>query len=36
MECIIGGCPLMFCDPVDVGHKCLRWWLQLQGRVPER
>jgi hypothetical protein len=24
----------MFCDPVDVGHKCMRWWLQRQGRVP--
>jgi uncharacterized protein len=31
---IVGGCPLMFCDPVDFGHKCMRWWLQRQGRVP--
>jgi hypothetical protein len=35
MECIVGGCPLMFCDPVDVGHRCMRWWLQRQGRVPK-
>ena len=35
LECIVGGCPLMFCDPVDVGHRCMRWWLQLQGRVPK-
>jgi uncharacterized protein len=32
--CIVGGGPLMFCEPVDVGHKCMRWWLQRQGRVP--
>ena len=31
---IVGGCPLMFCEPIDFGHKCMRWWLQRQGRVP--
>ena len=35
VECIVGGCPLMFCEPVDLGHKCMRWWLQRQGRVPK-
>jgi uncharacterized protein len=34
IDCIVGGCPLMFCDPVDFGHKCMKWWLQGQGRVP--
>jgi len=34
IDCIVGGCPLMFCDPVDVGHACMRWWLQRRGRVP--
>jgi predicted CoA-binding protein len=34
VECIVGGCPLMFSEPVDVGHKCMRWWLQRRGRVP--
>jgi predicted CoA-binding protein len=34
IECIVGGCPLMFCAPVDFGHRCMRWWLQRQGRVP--
>jgi predicted CoA-binding protein len=34
IDCIVGGCPLMFCEPVDVGHKCMKWWLQRQGRVP--
>jgi uncharacterized protein len=34
IRCIVGGCPLMFCEPVDVGHRCMRWWLQRTGRVP--
>lgn len=34
IACIVGGCPLMFCEPVDLGHRCMRWWLQRQGRVP--
>jgi predicted CoA-binding protein len=34
INCIVGGCPLMFCEPVDFGHKCMRWWLQLRGTVP--
>ena len=35
IDAIVGGCPLMFCEPVDIGHKCMRWWLQRQGRVPK-
>jgi predicted CoA-binding protein len=34
VSCIVGGCPLMFCEPVDFGHKCMRWWLQRRERVP--
>jgi predicted CoA-binding protein len=34
IECIVGGCPLMYCAPVDLGHRCMRWWLGRQGRVP--
>ena len=34
VECIVGGCPLMFCEPVDFGHRCMRWWLQHRGQVP--
>lgn len=30
---IVGGCPLMFCEPVDVAHRCIRWWLGLRGRI---
>ena len=31
---IVGGCPLMYCGNVDLGHRCFRWWLGLQRRVP--
>ena len=34
IQCIVGGCPLMYCEPVDLGHRCFRWWLRLSGRVP--
>src|SRR5262245_352252 len=34
IDCIVGGCPLMFCEPIDFGHKCMRWWLQRRGGVP--
>ena len=34
IQVIVGGCPLMFCEPVDFGHKCMKWWLQRRGRVP--
>jgi predicted CoA-binding protein len=28
---IAGGCPMMHCEPVDFGHKCMRWVLRLFG-----
>ena len=31
---IVGGCPLMYCQPVDAGHRFFRWWLRLWRRVP--
>jgi predicted CoA-binding protein len=34
VECIVGGCPLMYCEPVDLAHRCMRWWLARRGRVP--
>jgi len=34
ISCIVGGCPLMYCEPVDFGHRCIRWWLALQDRLP--
>lgn len=34
IRCIVGGCPLMYCEPVDVAHRCFRWWLGWWRRVP--
>jgi hypothetical protein len=34
IDCLVGGCPLMYCAPVDLGHRCMRWVLRWQGRVP--
>ncbi len=34
ISCIVGGCPLMYCAPVDPFHRCARWFLGLRGRVP--
>jgi hypothetical protein len=31
---IVGGCPLMYCQPVDPGHRLIRWWLGLRRRLP--
>lgn len=31
---IPGACPLMYCEPVDVGHRCLRGLSRLTGRLP--
>jgi uncharacterized protein len=31
---IVGGCPLMYCPPVDVAHRCMRWLLSRRGRIP--
>lgn len=32
---IPGGCPMMFCPPVDFGHKCMRWILRMTGGLPK-
>lgn len=34
IHCIAGGCPMMYCGPVDIGHRCMRWILGLGGRLP--
>ena len=31
---IAGGCPMMYCDPVDPGHRCMRWWLRVTAKLP--
>jgi uncharacterized protein len=35
IKCLVGGCPLMYCEPVDIGHRCMKWLLELQRLVPE-
>jgi predicted CoA-binding protein len=32
---IPGGCPMMFLSPVDIGHRCMRWFLNLTGKLPQ-
>jgi uncharacterized protein len=34
LRCIVGGCPLMYCEPVDFGHRCMRAWLGWRRRLP--
>jgi predicted CoA-binding protein len=34
INCLVGGCPMMYCEPVDFGHRCMKWVLKLQRRVP--
>lgn len=32
---IAGACPMMYCEPVDFGHKCIRFVLGLTGGLPK-
>ena len=34
IDCIVGGCPMMYCDPVDFGHICMKWMLRLSNHMP--
>jgi predicted CoA-binding protein len=34
VTCIAGACPMMFVEPVDVGHRCFRWWLGFRHKLP--
>ena len=31
---IPGACPMMYCEPVDGGHRCMRWLLGVFGGLP--
>ena len=35
IACIAGGCPVLYCAPVDLGHRCVRAWLGFRGRLPK-
>ena len=32
---IAGACPMMYCQPVDFGHKCIHWILKVMKKLPE-
>lgn len=32
---IPAGCPMMFLESADLGHKCFRWCLRAIGRLPD-
>ena len=32
---IAGACPMMYCQPIDFGHKCMHWILKVFGKLPE-
>lgn len=34
MTVLDGGCPMMFIEPVDIAHRCMRWVLGATGRLP--
>lgn len=34
LTAIVGGCPLMYCEPIDLPHRCMRAILRWRGRVP--
>lgn len=31
---IPGSCPMMFCEPVDLVHKCMKWCIKRFGKEP--
>jgi hypothetical protein len=36
IEVIDGGCPCMFAQTADVGHKIMKFFMTLSGNVPKR
>jgi predicted CoA-binding protein len=32
---IAGACPMMYCAPIDIGHRCMRWMMQVTGGLPK-
>ena len=32
---IAGGCPMMYLHGADIGHRCMRWVLNLTGGLPK-
>jgi predicted CoA-binding protein len=36
IKVIAGACPMMYCQPVDFGHKCFRVVLGVLGKLPKK
>lgn len=34
IDVIAGTCPMMYGEGVDFGHRCMRWIIQLTGKLP--
>lgn len=34
VQAIPGACPMMYCEPVDPGHKCMRFFSRVTGKLP--
>ena len=34
LRAIPGACPMMYCEPVDPGHKCIRFLARITGKLP--
>lgn len=32
---IAGACPMMYCEPVDLAHRCMCWLMRVTGGLPE-
>jgi predicted CoA-binding protein len=32
---IDGTCPMMWAEPVDVGHRCMKWIMRVSGGMPK-
>jgi len=32
---LVGGCPLMYCGPVDPFHRCMGAFLRWRGKAPD-
>ncbi len=34
LRVIAGACPMMFLEPTDTGHRCLKWFYNMTGKLP--
>jgi uncharacterized protein len=34
LRVIAGACPMMFLQPVDLPHRCMKWVLGATGKLP--